>query len=97
MKKLIETAKKALATPYSVYHAIVDGFSFGIYYDTKRGWFECCMLYNPSYSGKTYIYGSTVEEFVENAKAQIADVKKIYTDGGYFPKDYYENPPYLCK
>lgn len=90
MKKLSEIAKKAIANPYRVFHTVFDGFSFGIYWDTKNGWFECCMLYSPSYSGKTYIYGHTVEQLIENAKAQIAEDKKIYKDGGKFPENYYE-------
>lgn len=90
MDKLREIAKMAAKTPYRVYHTVVEGFSFGVYWDTNHKWFECCMLYSPHYSGKSYIYGYDIDKLIENADAEIVDAKKTFINGGHFPEDYYK-------
>lgn len=89
MKKLIEIAKKAAAKPYNVFRTVVDGFSLSVFYDTNRGWFECWVGYSPSWGHRNYIYGKTEEQLADAVKAQIAEDKKIYKDGGRYPENYY--------
>ena len=95
MKKLVVIAEKAMTTSYRQYRTVIEGFSISVYWDANHKWFECCMLFSPSWAGKEYIYGKSIEELVENAKVTIADAKKVYKNGGHFSDDYYENPPYL--
>ena len=76
--------------PNYEFSTVYDGFSFGIYWDTNRRMLVCCMSYTPSWPHCHFIYGQDVEQFIENAKARIAEDKKIYKNGGKYPEDYYE-------
>ena len=90
MKKLIEAAKRALTTPFRQ-QTVVDGFSFQLHWDSNRQWFECVMSYTPSWSGHQYLYGRTIDELIKDAESAIKDCKKIYTNGGRYPENYYNN------
>ena len=90
-KKVIDSyLDRALSNPYHAVSFVEDGFGFHLYWMPIHNHFECTMMFNPEWGHTNSIYGRTKDEFIKFFEEKIKEEKKLYTNGGKFPKDYYK-------
>lgn len=78
------------ATPFLEKRTIVDGFDIHVYWDNVRNKFVGTMLFSPSWGHSHGIVGSdSKDKFFDSLVYEIEDAKKIFTNGGKYPDDYY--------
>lgn len=86
ISKFLDFVKK---TPYLVRCVVIEGFGVHVHYDSAHGYFRASFHFNPSWPHTNGVSGKTKDEFIKHLFDLIDDAKKIYTNGGKFPSDYY--------
>ena len=86
ISKFLDCVKK---TPYLIRCVVIEGFGVHVHYDSARGYFVASFHFNPYWPHTNGVSGRTNEEFIKNLFYKIDDAKKIFTNGGKFPSDYY--------
>lgn len=86
ISKFLDFVKK---TPYLVRCVVIEGFGVHVHYDSAHKRFFASFHFNPHWPHTHGVSGKTNEEFIERLFAEIDESKKIYTNGGKFPSDYY--------
>ena len=77
-------------TPYLCKGIVVDGFAFLVHWDSKGKWFRATMMFTPEWGHTHGVTGRTKDSFFDEMVLEIQESKKIFTNGGKFPEDYYE-------
>jgi hypothetical protein len=77
--------------PYFVLCTVVEGFAFHVYYDSQKYTFYGKMFFTPGWGHSHGLFGRTKDQFFDNMVLEIEDARKIFTEGGRLPEDYYDH------
>ncbi len=81
------------ATPFLQKQIIIDGFDFHVYYDNVhngKNYFCVTIFFTPSWPHSNGFMAESKEKFFYETERFIEDARKIFTEGGHFPENYYE-------
>ena len=93
-KKIYDIFSKARRHPMVEFRFIYDGFAFHVLYHSTRQWYEGVILYSPKWGHTHHFYGDTPKSFFDSMESLIKDSRDVFTNGGHYPDNYYDNYNY---